>query len=295
MNDLKFAFRQLLKNPAFTAVAVLTLALGIGANTAIFSVVNGVLLRPLSFREPDRLVRLNESNIKLGFPTFSVAPGTFLDWQTRNHVFENLAAIASSDFNLTGIERPQRVLALRVSATFFPVLGVRPALGRVFFPEEDAPGRNDAVLLSRSFWQKQFGGDPHAVGRQITLNGQSRTIIGVVEVPTMEADLFVPLSLNDSERQNRGGHFLDAIGRLKPGVSLEQARADMDIIARNLEQQYAESNLGWTVGIRPMIETIVGNMRPALIPESGVEMKVEDDFVAVFTGILCTFMLPSLA
>jgi putative ABC transport system permease protein len=265
MNDLKFAFRQLLKNPGFTAVAVLTLALGIGANTAIFSVVNGVLLRPLSFPEPEQLVRLNESNVKLGFPIFSVAPGTFLDWQAQNHVFENLAAIGSSDFNLTGLDKPQRVLALRVSATFFQVLRLRPTHGRVFLPDEDAPGRNDVALLSRSFWQKQFGGDPQTIGKQITLNGQSRTILGVVEVPTMETDLFVPLSLTGGERMNRGGHFLGAIGRLKPGVSLEQARADMDLIARNLEQQYPDSNLGWTVGVQPMIETIVGDIRPALI------------------------------
>src|SRR5215510_5773396 len=122
MNDLRFAFRQLLKNRGFTTVAVLTLALGIGANSAIFSVVNGVLLRPLAYPEPERLVRLHESNIKLGFPSFSIAPGTFLDWQARNHVFENLAAVGSSDFNLAGLDKPQRVLALRVSATFFPIL-----------------------------------------------------------------------------------------------------------------------------------------------------------------------------
>ena len=265
MNDLKFTFRQLLKNPGFTAVAVLTLALGIGANTAIFSVVNGVLLRPLSFPEPERLVRLHESNVKLGFPTFSVAPGTFVDWQAQNQVFENLAAIGSSDFNLTGLDKPERVLALRVSATFFPILRVRPELGRLFLPEEDAPDRNDVVLLSRSFWQKRFGGDPQLIGKPITLNGQSRTIIGIVEVPTMETDLFVPLSLSDGERQNQGGHYVGALGRLKSGVSIEQARAAMDVIAKNLERQYPDNKLGWTVGVRPMLATIVGDTRPALI------------------------------
>src|SRR4030095_3637662 len=217
---------------------MLTLALGTEANTAIFSVVNGVLLRPLSYPEPERLVRLHESNVKLGFPIFSVAPGTFFDWQAQNHVFENLAAISSSDFNLTGLDKPERVPALRVSATFFPVLRVRPELGRLFLLEEDAPGRNAVPLLSRSFWQKRFGGDKQIVGKQITLDGQSRTIIGVVEVPTMETDLFVPLSLSDGERRNEGGHYVGAIGRLKQGVSLEQARADMDVIAMNLERQY---------------------------------------------------------
>jgi len=265
MNDLRFAFRQLLKNPGFTSVAVLTLALGIGANSAIFSVVNGVLLRPLSFPEPERLVRLHESNVRLGFPIFSVAPGTFIDWQTQNHVFENLAAINSSDFNLTGLDKPERVSAFRVSATFFPILRVRPELGRLFLPEEDAAGRNDVVLLSRWFWQKRFGGDKQMVGKQITLNGQSRTIIGVVDVPTMDPALFVPLSLPDEEHNNQGGHYVDAVGRLNPGVSLKQAHADMDVVARNLERQYPEAKLGWTVGIRPMLETIVGDVRPALI------------------------------
>jgi len=157
------------------------------------------------------------------------------------------------------------VQALRVSATFFPILRVRAEHGRLFLPEEDAPGRNDVVLLSRSFWQKRFGGNPQIIGKQITLSGQSRTILGIVEVPTMETDLFVPLSLSDDERQNRGGHYVGALGRLKSGVSLEQARAAMDVIARNLERQYPESKLGWTVGVRPMLATIVGDTRPALI------------------------------
>jgi len=176
MNDLKFALRQLRKSPGFTLVAVLALALGIGANSAIFSVVNGVLLRPLSFPEPERLVRLHESNVRLGFPIFSIVPGTFVDWQTENHVFENLAAINSSDFNLTGQDKPERVSAFRVSATLFPILRVRPELGRLFLPEEDAAGRNDVVLLSRWFWQKRFGGHKQMVGKQIRLNGQSRTL-----------------------------------------------------------------------------------------------------------------------
>jgi putative ABC transport system permease protein len=265
MDDLKFAIRQLLKNPGFTAVTVLALALGIGANTAIFSVVNGVLLRPLSYPEPDRLVGLHESNIKRGFPTFSIAPGTFLDWQAQNHVFENLAAINSIDVNLTGLDKPERVSAFQVSSSFFPILRIRPELGRVFLPEEDAAGRNDVVLLSRSFWQKRFGGDKQMLGKQITLNGQSHTIIGIVDVPTMDPALFLPLALPDDQRQNRGGHFLGAIGRLKPGVSLEQAQADMDVIASNLERQYPDAKLGWTVGVRPMLETIVGDTRPALI------------------------------
>jgi putative ABC transport system permease protein len=266
MNDFKFALRQLFKNPGFTSVAVLALALGVGANTAIFSVVNGVLLRPLNYREPDRLVRLNESNVKLGFPTFSVAPCTFLDWQIQSRVFEGLAAISGSDFNLTGVEKPERVSGLRVSANLFSVLKVHPELGRLLLPEEDAIGRNDVVLLSRSFWQKRFGGDKQILGKRIILNGQSRTVVGVLEAPpTLDASLWVPMSFNNDERGNRGGHYLGVLGRLKPGVSLEQARADMASIASNLERQYPDSNKGWSVLVQPLLETVVGDTRPALV------------------------------
>src|SRR5438093_646067 len=152
---------------------------------------------------------------------------------------KNVAETRRADTR-SGLDKPERVSALRVSATFFPILRVRPELGRLFFLEEDAAGRNDVVLLSRWFWQKRFGGDKQIVGRQITLNGQGRTIIGVVDVPTLDPALFVPLSLPDDERKNQGGHYVDAVGRLKPGVSLEQARADMDVIANHLERQYPD-------------------------------------------------------
>ncbi len=265
MNDLKYAVRMLVKNPGFTTVAVLALALGVGANTAIFSVVNGVLLRPLNYPEPDRLVQLNESNVKLGFPIFSVAPGTFLDWQEQNRVFDGLAAISGNSMNLTGGDKPEKVLGLRVSANLFSVLKVKPELGRLFLPEEDAVGRNDVVLLSRSLWQKRFGGDKEILGKQITLNGQSRTVVGVVETPpTFHAALWVPMSLNIDEQENRGGHYLGVLGRLKPGVSLEQARADMASIAGNLERQYPDSKQGWSVLVQSMLETEVGDTRPAL-------------------------------
>ena len=211
MQDLRFALRQLRQSPGFFIVTVFALALGIGANTAIFSVVNGVLLRPLSFPEPERLVRLHESNLKLGFPMFSIAPGTFLDWQAQNHVFENLAAITSGDFNLTGLDKPERVPALRVSATFFPTLRVRPELGRLFLPEEDAPGRNDVVLLSRSFWQKRFGGDRQILGRRITLDGKSRTIIGVVFDMPIERITILPLLVSTFPEASRGRISLVAI------------------------------------------------------------------------------------
>lgn len=265
LGDLRFAFRQLLKNPSFTAVAVLTLALGVGANTAIFCVVNGILFRPLNYPEPDRLVQLNESNVKLGFPNFSVAPGTFRDWQAQNRVFEDLAAISGNFMNLTGVAKPERVLGLRVSANLFSVLKVNPELGRLFLPEEDAIGRNDAVVLSHSLWQERFGGDKDIVGKQITLNGQSRTVVGVLETPpTFHAALWVPLSLDNDERENRGGHYLGVLGRLKPGVSLAQARADMATIASNLERQYPDSKQGWSVLVQTMLETEVGDTRPAL-------------------------------
>ena len=265
LRDLRFGFRQLLKHPGFTTVAVLTLALGIGANTAIFCVVNGILLRPLNYPEPDRLVQLNESNIKLGFPTFSVAPGTFRDWQAQNRVFEGLAAMSGNNMNLTGVDKPERVLGLRVSANLFSVLNVKPELGRLFLPEEDATGRHDTVVLSHSLWQKRFGGDKDIVGKRITLDGQSRTVIGVLETPpTSHAALWVPLSLDNDEREDRGGHYLGVLGRLKPGVSLEQARADMASIASNLARQYPDYKQGWSVLVQTMLETEVGDTRPAL-------------------------------
>src|SRR5262249_14443506 len=177
--DLRFGFRQLLANPGFTAIATLSRALGIGANTAIFSLVDAVLLRPLPFHDPDRLVMVWEDAAKIGFPRNTPAPASYADWKAQNRVFEDMAAIDSRSFNLTDEGEPERVEAQAVTANFFPLLGVKPELGRVFTGEEDQPGRNNVAMISYSLWQRRFGGDPALVGKEILLDGQKHNVIGV--------------------------------------------------------------------------------------------------------------------
>ncbi len=263
--DVRFSLRMLRKSPGFTLVVILTLALGIGANTAIFSMVNGVLLRPLPYANSGRLVVLRERNMELGFSHFSVAPGTLLDWQAQNHVFESLAATSTADYNLTGMEQPVRVHGLRVTANLFSLLGIQPELGRSFLPQEDAPGQNEVVILSHGFWQDKFGGDPGIVGKQIRLDGTSRTVIGVADVPDGKASLWVPISFTENDRTDQGGHWLTVLGRLKTGVSLQQANAEMDTLAKNLQRQYPDAKRGWTVLIDPAFDVMVGQIRPALL------------------------------
>jgi putative ABC transport system permease protein len=224
MNDLRFAFRQLLKNPGFTAVAVLTLALGIGANTAMFSVVNAVILRPLPFREPGRLM-LVEGNALNNF-----AAPDFRDLAEQNRSFEQLGACATTTFNLSGGGEPERVNGARVSASWLPTLGVQPLYGRNLTADEDREGGENVVLLGHGLWQRQFGADPNIVGRTIRLDEQSYTVIGVLppglHFPS-DKELFVPLALSAGVLDNYEGYFLTLIARLKPGVTRQQADADL--------------------------------------------------------------------
>jgi putative ABC transport system permease protein len=263
IQDLRFGLRMLRKNLGFTLIAVLTLGLGIGANTAIFSVVNAVILRALPYPEPERLVRLWESNPGRGWPEFAASAPNFKDWPQLQSVFAQLAAYESTTFNFTGSGEPQRVAALSVTANLFPTLGVLPALGRNFLPEEEQAGGNRAAILSDGLWQRRFGGDPQLIGRQIQLNGESYTVVGVMPPRfqlTQDTELWTPLMLDAAaqpRRANRSGHNLSVIGRLKPGVSLAQAQASMDTIARRLEQQYPESNAGWGVRMRTFYDWIV--------------------------------------
>ncbi len=178
MNDLRFAFRQLLKNPGFAAVAILTLALGIGACTAIFSVVNGVLLRPLDYPQPDRIVVIHETNLPQ-FPEFSVSPPNYLDWVKQTKSYSFLAAFGGMQVNFTGDGEPQQLVGAKATAHYFDVYGIKPVLGRFFAPEEDAPGKNHVVVLSHPFWQRVFGGAGNVIGRVIQLNGESYTVVGV--------------------------------------------------------------------------------------------------------------------
>src|SRR5574341_1371126 len=253
----------LLKHKAFTAVAVLTLALGIGANTAIFSVVNAVVLRPLPYPEPERLIRIWESNPGRGWPEFAASAPNFADWRKQQSVCERLAAYEFNTFNFTGSGEPERVAALRVTANLFSVLGVAPAHGRDFLPEDEQSGRNHVAILSDGLWRRRFGADPNLIGRQIQLSGESYTVVGVAPPGfqlTQGTELWAPLTLDPAAqpgRANRHIHNLSVIGRLKPGVSLAQAQALMGTIARQLEQQYPESNTGWGVRMSAFYDWIV--------------------------------------
>jgi putative ABC transport system permease protein len=263
--DMRYGARMLRKQPGFTLIAVLTLALGIGANTAIFSVVNSVLLRPLPYEAPDRLVYVWDSNPTAGFPRFASSPPNFADWRQEQQSFEYLAAFLGWSFNLTGRGEPERLLGARISAEMFPLLGVKPLLGRTFLPEEDKAGKNRVALLSQALWRRRFGEDRNAIGQSITLNGESYTIVGVIppdfRVPS-QSELWIPGGFDDLTR--RGNHMLGVIGRLKPGVTLAQAQTDMQTIASRLEQQYPDTNKGWGVRLDPLFDVVVGDVRLAL-------------------------------
>ena len=269
--DVRYGLRMLRKNPAFTAIAVLALALGIGANSAIFSVVNALLLRPLPYKNPSQLVVVWENATHLGFPKNTPSPANFLDWQKQSTVFDGLGAFAEKTFNLTGVGEPERLEGRRVSATLFDLLGVKPIVGRNFVPEEDKPGTKVA-LLNESLWRRRFGSDPAVIGRPLALNGESYTVVGVlpnsVRLPAFgnwRDQVWVPLAFSAEEAAGRGNHFLEVIGRMKPGVALEQARAEMATIMARLAQQYPEHNTRIGTTVNPLHEEIVGNMKPALL------------------------------
>ena len=269
LHDIRFGIRMLAKKPMFSIIAVITLALGIGANTAIFSVVNGVLLRPLPFKEPDRLMMIRETKLPQ-FPEFSVAPGNFLDWKKQNTVFERLVAYKGSSLNLIGTGDPERLRALNVTEGFFAMLGAQPQLGRDFLAEEDQAGHNNVVILSYGLWQRRFSGDPKILNQTITLNRQAYTVIGVMPATfhfgsgENELDLWTPMAFTEEQAQNHGGHGLVAIGQLKPGVTVDQARAEMSAIAGRLAAQYPV-DIGWDVKIVPLLEYSVRSIKPALL------------------------------
>ena len=267
-SDLRYAFRQLVKNPGFAGVAILTLALGIGACTAIFSVVNGVLLRPLDFPQPDRIVVIRETNLPQ-FPEFSVSPPNYLDWAKQTKSWQYLAAYSGAQVNLTGEGEPQRLIGVKATAHYFDVYGIKPVLGRTFVPEEDAPGKDHVVVLSHAFWQRVFGGERNVVGRSIQLNGEPYTVIGVAPPHFGEAskvDTWVPMGFKPDETaaDARGGHYLNVIGRLRPNVTITQARAELELLAAQLARQYPDSNKGWGVTMSPILDYSVRDVRTIL-------------------------------
>jgi putative ABC transport system permease protein len=267
IQDVRYGARMLGRNPGFTAVAVLSLGLGIGANSAIFTVINSVLLSPLPYTEPERLVLMWERTPQ--FSHMMVSYPDYLDWKAQNHVFEDIAVYNRFEtFNLTGKDRPKRIAGGRATANLFSVLGVRPALGRGFLPEEDRPGGGRVAVLTDGLWKRLFGSDAKAVGQDIALNGESYTIVGILapEIQFGNVELWVPLgdfvNQNVLKRANHNG--LVALGRLGASVTLDQARAEMDGIAHGLELQYPDSNAQQGINYHLLTEVVVGNIRPAL-------------------------------
>ena len=271
LKDIRYAVRGLVKRPGFTVIALLTLALGIGANTAIFSVVNAVLLRPLPFRDPEQVVIVWEDASFAGFPHNTPAPANYIDWKNQNQSFSDMAASAEVSFNITGDGDPERVTAFAVTHNFFPLFGVQPLLGRSFLPEEDRPGGNKVIVLSYSLWQSRYGGDTHVLNRDIQLNGVKHTVVGVMPASFQflesEVRLWVPLALDQEDMANRGGHYLNVVARLKPGVALSQAQADMNGVMRRIATDHPEETFDGKVGVvvMPMRDEVVGAARGSLV------------------------------
>ncbi len=280
LQDLKFAIRHLLKSPGFTSVAILIMALGIGANTAIFSVVHAVLLEPLPFSDPDRLVQIWHVPPQSSFPgmtQFAVSAANFLDWQKQNDVFSEMALYSGASYDITGQGKPGTMVASTVASNFFSVLGVEPIHGRVFLPEEDQPGKNKEIILTYKLWQSRYGSDPNVVGRTATLDGTPYLIVGVMGPKMTKPDFaqaWTPLGLSAQEAAVRGEHHYLSVARLKPGVTLQQAQAEMNTISQRLEQAYPADDKGWGASVISLRDDVVGDVRPALLMMLGAVVFV---------------------
>ena len=263
--DFRYAVRMLRKSPGFTAVTALTLALGIGANTAMFSVVDSVLLRPLPYKDSERLVIVWEKPPK--HERNSASAANFLDWREQNHVFDNLVGTTFASFNLSGKGLPERVDGMRVSWDFFDLLGVKPVMGRSFVADDDRAGAPRVTVISHGAWQRRYGGDPQIIGRAITADGEKCTVIGVMPERFRffgNSEMWMPLAL-DRAKVTRDFHFLVPLAKIKAGVSLAQARAEMSGIAKNIERAYPKSNKGWGAFVEPVREAVTQNQRQAVL------------------------------
>ena len=273
LQDIRYGIRLIVKSPGFAAIAILTLALGIGANTAVFSVVNGVLLNPLPYAQPDRLVAVYAKNKE--FDHSSISYPNFLDWVRDQRSFSSLAAFRSDDYNLIGVGQPQRVSAEMISASFFSVLGIKPVAGRLFRPEEDQVGAQPVTILSGGFWKREFGSSPSAVGKTLDLNGVGYTVVGVIPAGFRyqsgnfqdHPDVFILIGQwNDSTfRRRDAGMGMDAVARLQPGVTLQQAQADMNAVAQHLSQAFPAADRDSSVALYPLKQDVVGRIRPFLL------------------------------
>src|ERR1044071_8442636 len=266
--DIRYGLRMLGRKPGFTIVALITVTLGIGANTAIFSVVNGVLLRSLPYKDADRILTLWESDGQTGKKEDGAAPANFLDWQTQNQVFEQMATVEPYSFRLTSNAEPESFRAWLVTEGFFDILGVPPLYGRSFLPEEYQAGNNRVIVIGESLWRGRFGADPNLVGQSLIFNGQPHTIVGIMpasfQMPSGRV-MWSPLVFNDSYRQDRRSTYMKVVARLKAGVSREQAQQEMSGIQARLTAQYPQSNKGRGVLVIPLAEQMTGEARPALL------------------------------
>lgn len=278
--DLSYGLRSLAKNPAFTLVAVLSLAIGIGANSAIFSVTNALLLKPLPYKDADRLVILWNRSPGLNIERDWFSLGQYLDIKIENNVFENVAVTLGGSYNLTGEGIPEHVEGARVSSSLFQMIGAQSLYGRVLLSEDDEKGKAPNVVLSNAFWQRRFGSDPEVIGKTLRLNDNNFTIAGVLApgislhkevMPTLNGiqrvDVFLPLPVSDADRANRGGEDFNVFAKLKPGVTIAQAQAEMDALTARMKQQYPQfypANGGLTFSVVPLLEQVVGDIRLAL-------------------------------
>jgi len=280
LKDIRFALRSIAKNPWFALAAVLSLAIGIGANTSIFSVANSLLFRPLPYDNPDRLVILWNRSPGLGITQDWFSTAQYVDIKTSHHGFEQVAIAIGGNYNLTGQGEPERVGVIRVSSNLLPMLGAKPALGRLLTPDEDSPGRPSTAILTDGMWARRFGRDPHVIGQSVIINGQTYEVVGILPqhftlpqevVPlldgTEQAEIFLPLPLAAAAAQVRDHEDYNLIGKLKPGVSVQQAQAEMDILTARLRHDFPENyppNGGLTFGIVPLLEQVVGDVRRSL-------------------------------
>src|SRR5262245_31805656 len=270
LQDLRYGARMLLKKPGFTLIAVITLGLGIGANTAIFSVVNAVLLRPLPYPDPAAIVRIyeKETDTAIRNERLDVAPANFLDWRRQSRTLIEIGAWGQEEQALANQDQADPVVAAFVSANFFSVLGVNPLHGRVFSSEEDSPDHDSVALLSYGLWQRRFSGDPNVVGRRVNLDGSQYAVVGIMPAGFQYprgAEIWTPLSLNANQTQMREAHFLQVFARRRPDASLAQVRAEMETIADSLARQYPATNKNWTVNVVPLLEDEVGQVRTTML------------------------------
>lgn len=273
--NVRYAWRMMWKKPAFTVVAVLTIALGIGANTAIFSIVEGVLLRPLPYRDVERIITLWQHDTKNRVEREDVAPANFVDWRAQNTVFNEMAAIIPFSLDYTGGTEPESIRSANVTRGFFEILGVQASRGRVFLPEEFESGRDQVVVLTHGLWLRKFGGDPEVVGRVISLDRKPYTIVGILpenflfRLPRAERprrpEMFAPQVVAGEHLQSRVSTYFEVVGKLKPGVHRKQARAEMEAVAARLAAQYPRENAGVGITLVPLVEQTVGAVRPALL------------------------------